>query len=509
MQLDCPTCGRSFRLQGSGAEKATCPECSTLCQLPPSITEDEPILGEPVEASDAPARRPRSEHRRPRYDRHDDDRADSRRHAYSGDSKQSLVIALVVGGLIVAGLGAVLVYLNVWRDKPGDRVAKADPEPPKAKPPQTRTLDVQNNAPLVPDRAPKKQPDLFRLPKPPTPVRIMPPAVNEATKLELSGKIARIAVGGAGRFLILMLENRKELAVFDVNEARIVRTIPLTTRQIEFTAGMTKLIIYVPSVGKIQRWDLLTGEQDLLKDFDEGESISAFCMGSASAGPLIVSHRIEATVFDIDDFEKMNLPASEDNRFVTSLSGGQMWAGPSGRVFGCIEDNGRRRAIFSFIGGRFHEVRASSVPGWFVVPGPDDAHVFFGGIGALTERMVSASDVVRTNAPGQPNNDPGSLYLPAQHGPFYFHAQTVAPNAKSADSPALGTITVYRFGDKKPVAQLPKTVVCAHPWNEVKGLGIENTMHLIPQAKLLIVIPPNRDALHLYPVDTVDRKMSQ
>src|SRR5262249_45346531 len=61
-------------------------------------------------------------------------------------------------------------------------------------------------------------------------------------------QVRDVCVGGGGRFLILHLLGQGRLAVFDVNEAKIVKSIPAPDDHTLFTAGMDKLFIL--SAGK-------------------------------------------------------------------------------------------------------------------------------------------------------------------------------------------------------------------------------------------------------------------
>ena len=53
----------------------------------------------------------------------------------------------------------------------------------------------------------------------------MPPS-----SARLDGTLSDIAVGGGGRYLLLTLKKAEKLAIFDVNVADIVKTIPLARR---------------------------------------------------------------------------------------------------------------------------------------------------------------------------------------------------------------------------------------------------------------------------------------
>src|SRR5262249_31485022 len=79
---------------------------------------------------------------------------------------------------------------------------------------------------------------------PPSLVPVEAPVLDsDSVVREVHSPIADVAVGGGGRYLILYLPKARELAVFDVSEAKIVRTIPLAEDDIKIAAGLDKLIV--------------------------------------------------------------------------------------------------------------------------------------------------------------------------------------------------------------------------------------------------------------------------
>ena len=89
------------------------------------------------------------------------------------------------------------------------------------------------------------------------------PPQSDHTEISLPGNVTNVAVGGGGRFLILHLAQLRKLAVFDVNEAKIVKYIPLPEDEVCMTAGIDKLIIGLPQANAFQRWSLQTLEREV------------------------------------------------------------------------------------------------------------------------------------------------------------------------------------------------------------------------------------------------------
>jgi hypothetical protein len=64
--------------------------------------------------------------------------------------------------------------------------------------------------------------------------------------LELGAKITDLVVGGGGRYLVLTLKSARQIALFDVNAAAIVKRIDLPSEEVLVAAGATKLVLLYP-----------------------------------------------------------------------------------------------------------------------------------------------------------------------------------------------------------------------------------------------------------------------
>jgi hypothetical protein len=387
-------------------------------------------------------------------------------------------------------------------DDPPPRTSKLPP------PPRTRPRPAPENPRDPPVIAPRKEPEpppaaRLELPPLPAPLEISPPAVKAETPYKLPEAARALRVGGGGRFLILHLPEARKFGVFDVNEAKIVRYIPAAEDEVLFAAGMTKLLVFLPGARLIQRYNLLTGEREQIGKLDLPDGkIEAFCLGYASAGPLLVSVANHgAQLFEIEKFRPITLPA--DNRpgregGPRPLEGGLYWAGATGRVFGHTGNYGMPNGVKTLVLDSGVEEYGEHQGTWFVVPGPDDRHVYAGGHGVVSNQVKRVDDVPFSMGPG--SGFASHLYLPAAHGPYYLHAQTIEDFGRGDKTP-VGTVRIYMFGSKEPIATYSNTAVAKYGWDGLRGFGIENSIHLIPRAKLLVIVPGSRDELRLYPAD--------
>src|SRR5207302_10621486 len=80
----------------------------------------------------------------------------------------------------------------------------------------------------------------------------------------------------------------RKLAVFDINEAKIVHQIPLAEENVLFTAGLDKLIVVFPDKNLLQRWSLTTGQRETSGVLQSRGTVKRIVLGSGSNGPLLL-----------------------------------------------------------------------------------------------------------------------------------------------------------------------------------------------------------------------------
>jgi hypothetical protein len=141
---------------------------------------------------------------------------------------------------------------------------------------------------------------------------------------------------------------------------------------------------------------------------------------------------------------------------------------------------------------------------FFVQPSPDGRHLFVGGLGLHTSLGQKTDEAMDSDDPG-PRFD--RQFLPAPHGPYYAHlhlASSEPGEALHTEDPLHG-LTIYRMGQRTPIQRIATTdLVTPATRFQLGDLGIEQTVHLIPDAGLVVVLPPSRDRLVLLPLDLPD-----
>jgi hypothetical protein len=341
-------------------------------------------------------------------------------------------------------------------------------------------------------------------------IRLAP--VDRETRYRLPEPATAMRLGGGGRFLILAFRKGKSLGIFDVNEAKIVRTVAVGEEDFQFAAGMNHLMVYLPKAHTLQRYNLLTGEREASRHLDDlpADKIDDFCMGHASAGPLLIctalsndrTRRGEGHLFDARSLTLMSVPVvNHGNPRVVTIDGGRFWAGATGRVFGHTHKTGSPSGAKSLVmtaNGLVEIYEHEDI--WSILPGPDDRHFFASDVGVVNDHLVQAAE-----APGKQRGHIRPLYAPAAHGPYYLH--TIAadnlndPRAK--DLPSLPVqISIHVLGEKNPIASITAPgLMRVADRDDLRRCGIEYTVQLIPRAKLLAVLPDGGEFLWLAPMD--------
>ena len=284
---------------------------------------------------------------------------------------------MVLGSLLVcSGIGVFfLLSSRSPTPVPAPPVVVRNDPPPVV--PPTRRNDPP---PTKKDPPPRER---LALPAAPAALEIKPPTLAQDGIVQLlPGTVASVAVGGGGRYLIFHLPKQEQLAVFDVNEARIVHTIPAADKDVKFSAGMNALLVVLPAAQTIERWSLATGKRETTAPLPDAESVRSACLGSASAGPLLLCRntgqvRNRFQLLDVDTLKPLtlnwNIQRFPEAAFVR--------ASADGRTFVFREGVGGEPHNMSLI--RLGEdattlTTEGSVASSLLVPGPDAAHIYGG-----------------------------------------------------------------------------------------------------------------------------------
>jgi len=356
----------------------------------------------------------------------------------------------------------------------------------------------------------------------------------------LEGTIGDVAVGGGGRFLLLALKEARKVAVFDVNAADVVKTIPLPSTNALIAAGANKLLIAFPEEQVLERWDLGTLEREGGSHVSPIDGwIRALALGSDSDGPALALWYPRARGYTT------YLKASNTNirepeaRFsfidldrLTVLKAGSIDLGKLGGLkesdslsasrgsFMLQPDRGQRRGYRVYLhasaGGALFEIVVLPMELMFLKAqgkelrrispnGPSFANLALSAAGGFTGRVdQSAPGGLRTifvrsadpayylSISGLPQNVGGTL-----GGLGNIEGLTTPPGAVTASVHAAGDgsrlLTVYGLDE---MALQLKMSAWFHD-----DLTIDKRFHFVPAAHLLITIPPSNDRLVLRHLD--------
>jgi hypothetical protein len=325
---------------------------------------------------------------------------------------------------------------------------------------------------------------------------ILPPDLGtDKVNRVLPGPIEDLAVGGGGRYLIMHLPTARQVVIFDVNAAEIVQTIRLSETQLRLAAGQDKLMILQPASNLLHRWNLETRQREATALVPMNGVVRGVAMGSASNGPLYLylSHHGatwpwggQLTMVDIQKMKAIEIGWSNQQPQMQSDQV-QLRAAGDGSVIGMWFNQGGGITSLVRTGNAMRSYQESSAA-YHVIPGPD-GKVLYTGSGLYTSDLKALD-------PGRINQRDGPRYFPADQGNYYSSLQ-LSGNRTS--------LSIYLSGVPRPLATVPDvglSIGTALESTYYKTLPLDKRIHLLPAAKMLIVIPPGLDnRLIIYRMD--------
>jgi WD40 repeat protein len=351
--------------------------------------------------------------------------------------------------------------------------------------------------------------------------------------LRLAGAVTDLAVGGGGRYVLLAMGRRKELAVFDVNAADIVRTLPLADEDVLVAAGATKAVLFYPGLGFLHRVDLGTLALDGQAPVPVSGRVKAVAMGCDSAGPILAAWspayrrdpntKHEFSLIDLDTLRVLEarsglykagkpvhnwldawgglapIPGAIAPFDLNGRESLHLRASPGGDLFGLWDMRSTPSGLATMTLRRdgvrvFHESSTAR----HVVPGPDGRTVYTGALGRVDPEGKPSSRLGEWVAFPRmiPSTDP-KLYL----GVSLPTADPKGPRV---------VVTFHESGTDRVLGHLDEPLDdfasrAAEPGRFVaeghQELDFDRRFFWVPEAQLLVLIPPTDDRLILRRVD--------
>ncbi len=372
---------------------------------------------------------------------------------------------------------------------PPNQVAGQPRAPVQPNRPNPMPVRPSQSKPVAPPQPAEPPPPPYQ-PTPVQPVVIKPPSLSgDTVTVPLPGRVETVAVGGGGRYLILYLRTARRLAVFDANEAKVVREIPMPEFQVFLAAGMDKLMVVLPQSRQLVRYSLSTFQQEATVPLPIKDRCTGIALGSASNGPLLIDSAAvrgigEMCFFDIVAMRKVGITTR------TAAPGG---IGPRARLHAAADGSVFTAANQSYV-VKGSALDAYQVPGAAdLLPGPDGRTLYASG------QIFTAEG--KAFGPNVSGHGHAVWYVPALHGPHFvsLNEERESPLAGRPGGRQFLSLGVHLAGDRRPLVTLPKLDALEGLVNWLSGIPqpLDQHVFLIPDAQLLAVLPQAKDRLIL------------
>lgn len=431
----------------------------------------------------------------------------------------TVVAVFLAAGVLAGGLVGVVTFMQQAGDaqqpiddpvargpgevRPGELPAEPD-DPPVA--PLPAGLDTRIPQPTLPPKVPLKRYAV-------TPVPITPATLaGGQVSVTLPGIAGESCVGGGGRFLILHVPAKRQLAVFDVSAAKVVKVLPLAADAVHFAAGMTKLFVAYPDAALVVRYDLLTQTKEATLPLPVPGRLNGLSMGHASAGPLLVTYQQdlpfksdafggrETDAFLLDPFTLARYDVAgfdvRDPRQGPGLQGTQQ-LGPDGTVLVGSGTFGPSVRLLTEKGVQFLPINRMQERGGRLLPGPDGTFHTASG---------------RLDRTGKPLGGGAAFCLPAAHGSLYLQTAYREVGRKPLEGLRYALdVNVHTPDLAGPLFRYPVTSGTEPAQVGFGGrTGPDPSRFLfVPDAHVLVVLAPGNETLVLHEFRLQDAMESQ
>ena len=315
---------------------------------------------------------------------------------------------------------------------------------------------------------------------------------KDRVKVKLPSKYHDVRIGGGGRLFLFQLTDQKKIAVFDVVEARVINTIEISSDKSIYAANLSTLVVGDES--KLVSFDLKTGRQVATADLTDGFKVTAFGLGYAGTGPLLViSHSGRAgrdSRFEFYDPTTLkplpiNMPVRPE---LADNSRINVFVSPSENVF-TLTNVGRSPATlvrWILRGNNLTRHTFRAIGGGTPLRGD---RFFFGSRGIYSIDGKPIREWHHTvNKQG--------IAQPAMHGPMFYRLQPM-PHPQSGqfdDRP----VNFYTLSSEEPFGQIMTSGLGNFKDAENEFRRQFGRSYLIPDAHSFVVLPYVNDTVVLH-----------
>jgi len=324
--------------------------------------------------------------------------------------------------------------------------------------------------------------------------------------IPLPNTMKDVCRAAAGRFLLVSMGNLPSLAIIDLDQAQIVKILPLPSQEALVAGTNEHFFVWDPIKNNLNRYSLQSLEIDASAPVPfEGKPLS-FCAGEASDGPLaiIVSIQKDNLNFNdwvfVDPIKLKSIPyeingESRADKIKTINQGGsgpRLRASADGKVFGAWGFAGSPTGVLvASFADRFLTPRYEHTSMGHVVPTSDGMHLLTESGGVLNQSLSGIEPFSGRQAVLFPSSHP-MIYL-SLLGRRAGEDQTQSQNTKGI---------VRMIGAEASLASLPPTgLEPPDTSGRYSGPNLDKRLHLDVEAGILVSIPFSDDKVLVQPFD--------
>jgi hypothetical protein len=484
----CPKCAHSFPVtEARHPFTVACPRCEAELTAEFKKPATAPEAGEPpydllvksgaLPGSAAPTPAPKRK-------KDDDDEDEPKRKGGSA------LIVLVSGGLgllfVLGGLSVTGWYLFTQIDFETAANTRANNS--------SGNKGNQNPGNKGTGPAPKVDPYFDLNPVRPAglPPIVPPNLAEDVSQIDLGGKAGAVTVGGGGRYIVLHLPDKGQLACFDASSGKVTFQDADRANNVQLAAGASQLVLYSPGANIMRVYALPA----LQKQFDFPSPVNglkAIAMGSRTNGPFVgIGTWGDPHLFDLSGLGIKEV--MEARKEGLGLHHNHIRALPDGSAFSTFDGfrNNQRTTLLTTEGRQWKSVKdVGEVP----FPAPDGN--FYGNGVVMNSRGANQGF-------GGVGAGSGTWFVPASSGTGHF--LKVATGTLGAGAKAKKTIGVTIHSNRNsdaplagttPLNGLPEFDNLLDRSGNFPAVAYDQHLFLIPEAKLLVTLVSTKDKLVL------------
>jgi hypothetical protein len=311
------------------------------------------------------------------------------------------------------------------------------------------------------------------------------PEVPDGTKrVKLAGPAKAATMAKSGQYLIFHLPSLRQLAVFDVKTAEVIKTLAMPTDDILLAGTSEKLIVVLKDRRLLQRYDLATWNVDTTIEVPQG-GVEKIAAPAGAAGPVVMAGHALAKKYWLLDSATMKVEPFPNS----IVNAPEVKVGPE-----TIDVSFDGSHSLAFISNGYGTLEFNTFSAGKIVSTNRADYV------RLPPRISGNGFLVFSNSSTALSADLKSeMKLPAGTPAVTAHPAfsiTVGNNY-----PERGTVTVFANTDPRPLFSLPKlpelAKIASHGTNT---LAMADRVFLVPHLESLVSLTPGDEELAVRPV---------